>query len=97
MTPADELLALLDEATAIVAGHSSMNMFCGFDSGAEFAAELSFLRARMARQDRTALRELVGIFAPTGAWDDGVGESGMALANRVMELLDNLGWNRLRA
>jgi hypothetical protein len=37
------------------------------------------------------LGKLVGIFAPTGAWDDGIGEP-MELANRIMELLKELDW-----
>ncbi len=95
MAAVDELLQLLDEAAAVVAGYSAMNMFCGHDTGAEFAAELRSLRERVARQDWSALGLLVGIFAPTGEWDDGVGASGMDIANRVMDTLDRMQWQRL--
>lgn len=95
MIAPDELLRLLDDAAGVVSGYGAMNLFCPFDSGAEFAAELRPLRARVARQDWSALGPLVGIFAPTGAWDDGVGTNGMGLANRIVTVLDRLGWSRL--
>jgi hypothetical protein len=66
-------------------------MYCPFDTGAEFASHLRSLRERFAKGDRTVLGKLVGIFAPTGAWDDGIGEP-MELANRIMELLKELDW-----
>jgi hypothetical protein len=90
----DELLRLLDDAAAVVAGYGEMNLYCGFDTGAEFASELGSLRERVAQQDWSALGRLVGIFAPTGAWDDGVGAPGMHLANRVMAVLDEMEWLR---
>jgi hypothetical protein len=86
----DELLRLLDDAAAIVAGYGDMNMFCPFDTGTEFATELRSLRNRVARQDWSAVGPLIGIFAPTGAWDDGVGAKGMDLANRVMAALEGV-------
>ncbi len=95
VAPADELLRLLDQAETAVAGYAAMNVHCGYDTGAEFAAELRGLRERVARQDWSALGPLVGIFAPTGAWDDGVGGPGMHLANRIMAVLDQMEWSRL--
>jgi hypothetical protein len=95
MAAADKLLRLLDEAEAVVAGYSTMSVYCGHDTGAEFAAELQSLRERVARQEWSALGPLVGIFAPTGAWDDGVGREGMDLANQIMAALDEMGWSRL--
>ena len=95
MNLADKLLRLLDEAAEVVSGYSSMNVYCGYDTGAEFAADLRSLRERVARQDWSALKELVGIFAPTCAWDDGVGRPGMDLANRIMASLEEMGWSRL--
>jgi hypothetical protein len=88
--PVDELLRLLDDAAAVVSDYGEMNLYCGFDTGADFAAELQSLRDRVSRQDDSALGRLVGIFAPTGAWDDGVGEAGMELANRIMVELDEM-------
>ena len=87
MTTVDELLQLLDEAIAVVSKYGEMNLYCGFDTGAEFAAELRSLRERIAHQDGSALDALVGIFAPTGAWDDGVGAPGVQLANKIMAVL----------
>jgi hypothetical protein len=92
MNGEDELLSLLDEAVTIVSKRGAMDVYCGFDTGAEFAAELRSLRERIAHRDWTALERAIGIFAPTGAWDDGVGASGMNLANRVMAVLDELDW-----
>ena len=43
MTGEGELLRLLDEAAALVAGYGKMNLYCGFATGAEFAAELRSL------------------------------------------------------
>src|ERR1700722_10090917 len=91
----DELLQMLDEAAALVSVYSTMSIYCGHDTGAEFAAELRSLRERVAKQDWSALGPLIGIFAPTGAWDDGVGREGMDLANRIMAVLDEIGWSRL--
>jgi hypothetical protein len=85
---ADELLRLLDEAAEAVAGCGELGMFCPFDTGAALAAELRSLRDRLVRGDRSAVGPLVSIFAPTGAWDDGVGAGGMDLANRIMAALD---------
>jgi hypothetical protein len=90
MAAEDELLRALDDAAAVVAGYGAMNLYCGFDTGTEFAAELRSLRERVARHDWSALGPLVVIFAPTGAWDDGVGAPGMHLANRVMAFLDQM-------
>lgn len=95
MTAEEELLGLLDDAAKVVAGYGEMNLYCGFDTGAAFEAELRSLRDRVARQDWSALGPLVGIFAPTGAWDDGVGAPGMHLANRVIAVLDQMEWSRL--
>ncbi|MBX7104242.1 MAG: hypothetical protein K1X57_09175 [Gemmataceae bacterium] len=94
MTAEDELLRLLDDAAAVVVGYGEMKLCCGFDTAAEFAAELRSLRERVARQDWSALGPLVGIFAPTGAWDDGVGAPGMHLANSVIGVLDRMEWSR---
>jgi hypothetical protein len=85
---ADELLRLLDEAAEAVAGCGELGMFCPFDTGDALAAELRSLGDRLVRGDRTAVGPLVGIFAPTGPWDDGVGAGGMDLANRIMASLD---------
>lgn len=92
MAGAHELLRLLDEVAAVVARYGAMNASCAFDTGSEFAAELRSLRDRVAREDWSALGPLVGIFAPTGAWDDGVGvgATDMGLANRIMALLDDM-------
>lgn len=95
MRDAEKLLQLLEEAATLVSGYSSMSVYCGHESGAEFAAELLSLRERIARKDWSALGKLVGIFAPTGAWDDGVGIEGMELANRIMETLADMDWVRL--
>jgi hypothetical protein len=94
VTAEDKLLQLLDDATSVVAGYGEMNLFFGFDTGTEFATELRSLRERVAGKDWSALGPLVGIFAPTGAWDDGVGRPGMDLANRIMVVLDEMGWSR---
>jgi hypothetical protein len=53
----------------------NITIHCRHGTGAEFAAELRSLRERVARQDWSALGPLVGIFAPTGAWEDGFGRS----------------------
>ena len=90
MAAEDELLRLLEDAAAVVAGYGQMNLYCGFDTG----AELRSLRERVARQDWSALGRVIGIFAPTGAWDDAVGAPGMHLANRVMAVLDEMEWSR---
>ncbi len=95
MPSTNKLLALLDEAACMVSGYSTMNCYSGYDTGAEFAAEIQSLRERVAQQDWSALGMLIGIFAPTGAWDDGVGRPGMDLANRVMASLDEMDWSRL--
>ena len=95
MAAAEELLRLLDESASMVAGYSTMNIFCGYDTGAEFAVELRSLRERVARQDWSALGLLIAIFAPSCAWDDGVGSEGMAVADRIMAFLDEMDWSRL--
>ena len=95
MAAIDELLRLLVEAEALVAGYSTMSVYCGRDSGADFAAELRGLREQVARRDWAALGPLVGIFAPTGAWDEGVGREGVDLADRIMAVLEEMGWSSL--
>jgi hypothetical protein len=98
MAAVDELLTMLDEAAKVVSGYSAMCMYCGYDTGEEFAAELRNLRERVARQDWSALRRLFAIFAPTGAWDDGVDCPGsMELADRIMAVLNEMDWSRLSA
>ena len=95
MAPADNLLAMLDEAAIFVAKYPAVGICSGHDTGEEFAAELRALRDRVARQDWSSLGRLVGIFAPTGAWDDGVGGDGSDIANRITHVLDKMEWRRL--
>ena len=90
MSIADELCELLVAAAELVSDYGEMNLFCPFDSGSEFADEIQSLKSRVASGDLSATGKLVGIFAPTGAWDDGVGRQGMQLADRIMTLLDDL-------
>jgi hypothetical protein len=87
-----ELAGLLDRAAAVIDSLVELNLYCPFDTPAEFSAQVRTLAARVRRQEHAALRELVSLFAPTGAWDDAVGFAGMDLANRVMALLDRLRW-----
>lgn len=94
MAAKDDLLRLLDDAVTIVSAYGEMNLFCGFDTGAEFAAELRSLHERVARNDWSALGSLVGIFAPTGAWDDGVGGGGGNIADQILQVLDQMQWSR---
>jgi hypothetical protein len=94
MAPADDLLALLDEAALFVSKYPAVGIYSGHDTGEEFAAEVRALRDRVARQDQSAYGRLVGIFAPTGAWDDGVGGDGSGIANRIMDVLDEMQWQR---
>ena len=54
MAAVDELLRLLEEAAAVVSNYGAMNLYCPFDTGAEFAAELQSLRERVARKDWSA-------------------------------------------
>ena len=90
MSNADQLCELLVAAAELVSEYGELNLFCPFDSGSEFAGEIKSLRSRVAAGDFSALGALIGIFAPTGAWDDGVGREGMQLADRIMSLLDDL-------
>jgi hypothetical protein len=53
---------------------------------AEFAAELTSLRERIANQDRQALEAVWLIFAPTCKWDDMTRETN--IAHRVFEVVD---------
>ena len=94
MSPADALLRLLDEAAMFVSSFPTVSFYSGHDTGGEFADELRSLRDRVARQDWSALGRLVGIFAPTGAWDDAVGSDGSSIANRIMDVLDKMQWSR---
>ncbi len=87
MAVSDELLRLLAEAARTVSGYSKMNLYCPFDSGAEFATELWSLRERIAQNDMSAWELLIGIFAPSGAWDDGVGPEGRELADLILAAL----------
>jgi hypothetical protein len=87
------LAGWLDQAAAEIGALRDVNLYCPFSTPAEFASRVRELADRVRLRDRTALRELVPIFAPTGAWDDSLGSSGMDLANRIDELLDRLRWN----
>jgi hypothetical protein len=89
----DELAGLLADAAKVVDSLSELNIYCSFDTPAEFSTCIRELAARVKRRDHAALRELIPLFAPTGAWDDAIGFGGMDIANRIMELLDLLGWN----
>ncbi len=90
VTTEDELLRLLADAEAVVSEQGEINLSCGFKTKAELATELRSLRERIARQDWSALGSLVSIFAPTGAWDDAVGSSGMNLANHILQVLERM-------
>jgi hypothetical protein len=91
MTGREVLLALLDEAIALVAAQERLGGFyVGHATAAEFAAELESLRNRVARGDRPALERVRGIFTATSAWDDtmstlqgAVGQKATDLANRI--------------
>jgi hypothetical protein len=87
------LAELLDQAVAEISALRDVNLYGPFSTPGEFASHVRHLADRIRLRDRTALRELVPIFAPTGAWDDSLGSSGMDLANRIDELLDRLRWN----
>lgn len=95
MTAAEHLVRLLDDAATVVSRYGEMNAYCRFDTGADFAAELRSLRDRVVRKDWSALGSLVSIFAPTGAWDDGVGREGMELANQIDGILNEMDWSNL--
>jgi hypothetical protein len=84
---------LLDRAAAVIGSLTELNLYCPFDTPAEFSARLRELSGRIRGQEHAALRDLISIFAPTGAWDDAVGFAGMDIANRVMVLLDQLRWS----
>ena len=92
---AEVLLKLLEEGAKFVSRYSSMSIYCGHFTGAEFAVELRSLAERVSRQDWSALSPLNGIFAPTGRWDDEVGlDDDMNRADRIMALLVALGCER---
>jgi hypothetical protein len=88
-----ELADLLNRAAAVIDALEELGLYCPFDTPAEFSAQVRRLASRVREEEHAALRELIPIFAPTGAWDDAVGFSGMDLANRVMDLLDRLRWS----
>jgi hypothetical protein len=85
-----ELAELLGQATTVIDTLGELGLYCPFDTPAEFSTQVRALAGRVRGEEHAALRELISIFAPTGAWDDAVGFSGMDLANRVMALLDRL-------
>jgi hypothetical protein len=88
-----ELAGLLTEAAAVIDSLSELNVYCPFDTPAEFSARVRELAGRVRGHEHVALRELIPLFSPTGAWDDAIGPAGMNLANRIDGLLDQLRWN----
>jgi hypothetical protein len=88
-----ELARLLDQAAVVIDSLEELNLYCPFDTPADFSSRVRELAARIRREDHGALRELLPIFAPTGAWDDAIGLAGVDLANRVDALLDRLRGN----
>ncbi len=84
---------LLDDATATVTCYGEMNVYCGL-TRRRFCRRVAFSPRASCPSRLVSLGPLVGIFAPTGAWDDGVGTAGMDLANKVMTVLDQIEWSR---
>jgi hypothetical protein len=92
-SPYQELAGLLNQAAVAIDALSELSIFCPFDSPGEFSGRIRALAARVRAEEHVALRELITLFAPTGAWDDAMGAEGIDLAERVMALLDLLRWN----
>jgi hypothetical protein len=88
-----QLAGLLDQAATVIDSLKELNLYCPFDTATDFGARVREIAARVRREEHEALRELIVIFAPTGAWDDAIGRSGMDLANQVCALLNRLRWN----
>lgn len=88
-----ELSRLLDRAAVAIDSLKELNAYCDFDTRAEFSARVRHLADRVRREEHSALRELVPIFAPTGTWDDAFGSAGTELANQIDALLDQLQWS----
>ena len=84
-----QLLQLLEEAERLSAEYTGgySNRFL---SAEEFHAALSDSIARLKAGDTSQLQRLRLWFAPTCDWDDLVGKEGIALANTISELLDQL-------
>ncbi|HEY3789946.1 MAG TPA: hypothetical protein VGL71_13895 [Urbifossiella sp.] len=95
MMDISELLHLLEEAEIFVCEFAKIGIYCGYETGKEFSVELRTLHNRLLHHDWSALGSVVGIFAPTGAWDDGIGVSGMHIANRIVAELDKMKWMEL--
>jgi hypothetical protein len=87
----DDLYRKLGEAIVLLREIGEINdIYCPYQSGAEFASVIELLRDRIAERDKTAMEELSLIFAPTGRWDDGVGLAGIELANQISNLLEQV-------
>jgi hypothetical protein len=89
----NQLAGLLTKAAAVIDSLLDLNIYVPYDTQAEFSAHVRKLATRVDRQEHAALRELIPIFAPTGAWDDAIGFEGMDIANRIMFFLDQLNWS----
>ena len=62
-----QLATLLIAAAAEIDSLPELNIFVPYDSPAEFSAHIRRLAARVNGQEHAVLRELIPIFAPTGA------------------------------
>ena len=85
-----ELCRLLEQAERAVRAQHHDRLMDGFESNAEFADFLKDARGRIT-SDRLAWigrRKLYSAFAPTGDWNDSVGD--VALGNRIFALVESL-------
>jgi hypothetical protein len=85
----EELIGLLEISEKLASefsgGHSNR-----FLSAEEFHAALSKSLEELEGGNISEINKLYYWFAPTGDWDDLIGEEGQSLANEIFELLSVL-------